>query len=65
MKETEIIESCGCVFCDLNCPAVIDDKGRLVHLHPKHGTGASLCTNADRVAAQEDDLVEFHEIGGS
>lgn len=61
IEETRIIESCGCVFCDLAREPDAIENGHPAH---KHRHGFSICTNADALAAR-DALAEFERDGGT
>ena len=52
MSETKkqairIVESCGCVFCDLGLEPDNSIGGLPLHMHPGRGIGYSFCTHPE------------------
>lgn len=52
-KKVEIVESCGCVFCDLGLEPEDLREGRPAHIHRDKGIGYSICTNDELTPSQE------------
>ena len=58
--KNKIVESCGCVFCDLGLEPDNVLGYMPVHMHPGKGIGYSFCT-ADELAAALPPPPEQHE----